>query len=135
MTRARQMIGAHPAQPVVSAAVLAACIDACYECAQACTACADTCLAEEELPMLVRCIRLNLDCADVCSATGSLLSRQTELEPPVARALVQTCVAACRVCAAECDRHADHMAHCRICAESCRDCERACDELLGALPR
>ena len=54
------------------------CLRACHDCATSCTICADACLAEEKLEMLRRCIRLNLDCADLCSATGRVLARQTE---------------------------------------------------------
>lgn len=67
--------------------------------------------------MLVRCIRLNLDCADVCATTANLLSRQTQFEPALARAGVQACAEACRVCGEECERHGEHMEHCRVCAE------------------
>lgn len=42
----------------------------CVECAEVCTACADACSAEGDPKMLVRCIRLNLDCADLCLATA-----------------------------------------------------------------
>jgi hypothetical protein len=133
MTHARQMMEAHPTNPVVAADVLSRCIDACYDCAQTCTACADADLAEEELPTLVRCIRLDLDCADICVATGSVLSRQGEVEPTVVRALVQACAEACRLCGDECERHSEHMEHCRVCAEVCRECEQACNELLAAL--
>lgn len=85
--------------------------------------------------MLVRCIRLNLDCADVCETTGNVLSRQTAFEPALARTLVQACAEACRVCAEECEKHAENMSmeHCRVCADSCRECEQACDELVSAL--
>jgi uncharacterized membrane protein len=81
----------------------------------------------------VRCIRLNLDCADVCATTGNVLSRQTAFEPAVAMAMVQACAEACRVCADECERHAEHMEHCRVCADACRGCERACNELASSL--
>jgi hypothetical protein len=133
MTHARQMIAAHPVQPAVEADLLGRCLDDCYDCAQTCTACADACLAEQELPTLLRAIRLCLDCADVCVATGSVLSRQTAFEPVSARAVVQACIEACRVCAEECERHAAHMEHCRICAEVCRSCERVCTEVLAQL--
>jgi len=83
--------------------------------------------------MLIRCIRLCLDCGDVCIATGQILSRQTEFEPELARSVVQACSQACRVCAEECERHAAHHEHCRICAETCRRCEQACDEVLSLL--
>lgn len=137
MTHAQQMLQTHPRQSQVDATALAECIEACFDCAQACTACADACLGEEgHLQHLVRCIRLTLDCADVCDATGRLLSRQTEPDWGVIRAQLQACIAACRACGAECDRHAQGMGmeHCRVCAESCRRCAEACERLLAALP-
>lgn len=103
--------------------------------AQVCTACADACLGEDALSELVRCIRLNLDCADVCQATGSVLSRLTATDPAASRRLLEACAEACRTCAAECERHAAMgMEHCRVCAEACRRCEQACRDLLDALP-
>ena len=133
MTHTQQMIETHPAEAVVDTRVLSRCIDACYDCAQSCTACADACLAEEDVQMLVRCIRLNLDCADVCAATGSVLSREVAFEPRLAKPLIEACAEACRTCANECDRHGEHMEHCRICAAACRECEQACNELLASL--
>jgi Domain of Unknown Function (DUF326) len=133
MTHTLQMIETHPAEPVVEAQVLSRCIEACYDCAQSCTACADACLGEEDVQRLVRCIRLNLDCADVCEATGRVLTRETEFEPALAKAIVTACADACRTCADECDLHADHMEHCRVCADACRNCEEACSELLARL--
>jgi hypothetical protein len=81
MTHAQEMIRTHPGEPVVDIGVLARCIEACYDCAQSCTACADACLGEQDVQMLVCCIRLNLDCADVCATTGRLLARQVEFDP------------------------------------------------------
>src|SRR5690554_5492529 len=46
------------------------------ECAQACTACADACLSEDMVAELTKCIRTNLDCADLCETTG-IVSRHT----------------------------------------------------------
>lgn len=112
---------------------LAACIQACYECSQACTACADACLSEDMVAELVKCVRTDLDCADICATTGAVLSRRTGFDANVARAVLQACVAACRACGDECEQHASMHEHCRICAESCRRCEQACQELLGAL--
>jgi hypothetical protein len=66
------------------------CIEACYDCAQSCTACADACLGEEDPKLLARCIRLNLDCANICDATGKILSRQTAFKPQMARAALQS---------------------------------------------
>ena len=133
MTHARQMLEAHPGGAAIESAALLACIDACFDCAQSCTACADADLGEDDIGMLIRCIRLCLDCGDVCTATGSILSRQTAFEPQLARPVVQACAQACLICREECERHADHHEHCRVCADSCRQCEQACDAVLSAL--
>jgi hypothetical protein len=39
--------------------------------------CADACLAEDLVKELTQCIRLNLDCADVCNITGRIATRRT----------------------------------------------------------
>jgi cob(I)alamin adenosyltransferase len=106
-----------------------AAVQACFDCAQACTGCADACLAEDEVKMLLRCIRLNLDCADVCMTTGKMLSRQTEPDMSVVARQLEACIAACRSCGAECDKHAAHMEHCQACAAACHSCEQACQRL------
>ena len=134
MTHAEQMIRTNPSPAAVDATTLAGCIEACYDCAQSCTACADACLGEDDPKPLSRCIRLNLDCADVCDATGRILSRQTAFEPKMARAALQACAEACRLCGDECERHASHHEHCRVCAEACRRCEQACNDVLSAIP-
>lgn len=112
---------------------LAECIDACFECAQTCTACADACLAEDMVADLRQCIRLNLDCADLCVVTGRVLSRQTGTNAETVRALLEACRAACKGCGDECASHADMHEHCRVCAEACRRCEQACADLLATL--
>jgi uncharacterized protein DUF326 len=133
MTYAQQMLETHPRTVQVDAAALIACIDACFDCAQSCTACADACLGEPDVQNQLRCITLCQDCADVCFATGRVLSRQTEFVPELARPVVAACLEACGTCGAECERHADHHEHCRVCAEACRRCEQACEDALSAL--
>jgi hypothetical protein len=134
MTHVDSMLRTHPTPATVDLSLLEACITACGECAQTCTSCADACLAEQQVAELRRCIRLNLDCADVCDATGRILLRQTEPDWAVVRSQLEACVQACRVCGQECERHADHHEHCRVCSESCRRCAEACEALLAALP-
>ncbi|MDP8973903.1 MAG: four-helix bundle copper-binding protein [Actinomycetota bacterium] len=133
MSYAQRMLETSPSGDGVDAAALAECIEACFDCAQACTACADACLGEENVQNMVRCIRLDLDCAEVCDATGRTLSRQTAFEPEMARAILEACARACRLCGDECEQHAEHMEHCRVCAEACRRCEQACNNVLSAI--
>lgn len=114
--------------------VLAACLDACAGCELSCVSCADACLNEKNVDMLRRCIRLDLDCADVCGTTARLLARLTSADATLLRGQLEICAQACAACAVECERHAQHHEHCRICAEACRACEEACEQLLQALP-
>ena len=110
-----------------------ACIQACFDCAQACTACADACLSEHDVADLAKRIRTDLDCADICIATGSALSRHTGDDANLTRAFLDACASACKSCGDGCDAHAELHDHCRVCAEACRGCERACRELVGSL--
>lgn len=133
MTHIAEMLRTHPKGTGMDMDVLTECIDACYDCAQSCTACADACLAEQAVQELARCIRLNLDCADVCATTGNMMTRLTGPEGAVLRKQLEACVEACRVCAQECERHANMHEHCRICAEACRRCEQACQRALQSM--
>jgi hypothetical protein len=82
---------------------------------------------------LRKCVRTNLDCADVCDATARVLSRHTGYDANISRALLEACIAACRACGDECEQHASMHEHCRVCAEACRACEAACRELLNTI--
>ena len=133
MTHASDMMQTHPRAPRDQQA-WTRCIETCFDCAQACTSCADACLSEPMVAELVRCIRLNEDCATVCAATGAVLSRLTEPSWEILRHQLEACRVACRACGDECAKHAEMMEHCRVCADACRACETACAELVSALP-
>lgn len=126
-----KMIESNPTDAMVAKDRLAACIDACFDCAQACSACADACLGERDIAMLMRCIRLDQDCADICIATGRILSRQQQPDLRILGRQIHSCLLACEVCAEECGKHQHE--HCRACAEACRACANACRDVLGAL--
>ena len=125
---AHEMISTHPAVRGHADAALIRCIEECYSCAQTCTSCADACLAEDMARQLTQCIRMNLDCADVCNITGRLATRRTGSDEELLRRMLDTCAAACRLCADECEKHAKQHEHCRICADACRSCMQACIE-------
>ena len=128
----REMIGCHPDVQGNTADALIACVEHCASCAQICTSCADACVAEPQTDMLKQCIRLNLDCADLCFATAAMGVRRTGQNIDVLRAVIEACEIACRACAEECSRHASMHEHCRICAESSQSCADACS---AALPQ
>ena len=131
----KETINSHPQPSSLDRGALLRCIEDCVECAATCTSCADACLGEKDPQELVRCIRVNLDCADACEATGRILIRQTAIDFGVVRAAIEACAVACRTCGDECERHAAHHEHCRLCAETCRRCEQACNDLLSTIDR
>jgi hypothetical protein len=133
MSYARQMLDTYPRADSAGADVLAAAIDALGDCTQACNADNAADLSEQNVIEMVSCIRLCLDCADICTATAGVISRQAQYDANVTKPLLEACVAICKSCGDECERHAHMHEHCRICAEACRRCERACRDLLDAL--
>jgi len=133
MSYARQLLDTYPASAGADAGVLAATIDALSDCAQACTADVDADLSEQNVAEMVTCIRLCLDCTDVCTATVGIISRPAGYDASVTRPLLEACVASCKSCGDECERHARMHGHCRVCAEACRRGEQACREFLAAL--
>ena len=134
MSTATSMLDSYPKDlGRVDRTMLARCIEALVECTQACTACADACLSEDVVARLTKCIRTNLDCADICDATSRVLSRHTGYDVNLTRAALEVCSTACYTCADECGRHAADHDHCRICAEICGRCDDACRELVGSL--
>lgn len=129
----RTMFRSHPEQPSHTDA-LSDCIDACFACVETCTACADACLAEKDVARLITCIRLNHDCAAVCAATGSILSRANKVgHRQLLEAQLTTCIAFARTCAAECRRHVAMHKHCEICAKACEACVEACTMMLSSM--
>jgi hypothetical protein len=130
---AMTMLDTYPGAAVLDKQLLTRCIETCLECGQASTACADADLGEQMVADLVRCTRLNLDCADMCQTTARVLTRQTGYDRDLTRAVVQACVQACEVSGDECDRHAQMHEHCRVCAEVCHRCQRVCEEMLAAI--
>ena len=133
MSYARELLDTYSGTLNADAGTLAATIDAVNDCAQACAADADADMSEQDPTEMIKCIRLCLDCADVCTATAGVLSRQIYYDARITRPLLEACVATCKSCGDECERHAQHHEHCRICLEACRRCEQACQELLVVL--
>src|SRR5207237_8459861 len=120
MTYARQMLDSDRHDVNVAAGMLAATVDALNDCAQACAADVDADLSEQNLAEMVSCIRLCLQCTDLCTATVSVLSRPTEYDPNVTRPLLEACLAICKSCGDEGEHHAHLHDHRRLRASACR---------------
>ena len=133
MTLTADMMRSYPADMTIDRVLLAHTVDMLIECSEACTSCADSCLSEDAIEELRKCIRTNMDCADICGTTARVLSRHTGYDANISMMMLEACVQACRACADECEIHSGMHDHCRMCAEACRKCERACLDLLEAM--
>lgn len=96
------------------------CINASYECAAVCDHCATACLSEPDPASMAKCIRLAIDCADLCRLNAGFLARDSS---ELAR-ISGFCAEICEACAAECEKF-DHS-HCQECAKACRLCVEEC---------
>ena len=95
-------------------------------CSLFCTSCADADGAEDM--DMTQCVRTCMDCADICAATARLAVRRTGQDIGMLRAMLETCIKACELCADECEKH-DHE-HCKLCATMCRECAEDCRKAL-----
>ncbi|MCY9140600.1 four-helix bundle copper-binding protein [Peribacillus frigoritolerans] len=83
------------------------------DCITACNHCYDACLKEEHINMMVECIRLDRECADIFPFLAQAMGRGT----PFISELAEVCVKICESCGNECKKY-DHE-HCQKCAEAC----------------
>jgi len=134
MHHIKQMFESHAQKGKVDVDALAANVEEIFMCAQTCQMCADACRGAQDVKPLVRCIRINHDCGDVCHVTAAMLSRLTEPDWDIITSQLRSCVQSCKVCAAECERHASKHEHCRLCAETCRKCAETCESMLAEVP-
>ena len=102
-------------------------LSALNECANECNYCASACLDEQDVQMLTKCIKLNLDCAVICQLASTLTARGSVHASHV----MTECAEICEACADECEKHS-HMEHCRKCAELCRACAEVCSQRIAA---
>ena len=100
-------------------------INSLQNCVTACEHCASACLDEENVASMTDCIRLDMECADICNVAARLLSRDADVNI----ALIELCKDICGECAEECESH-DHE-HCQQCAKACRRCEEQCNKYLN----
>lgn len=125
----KEMISEHPDVAGNDNEALTEAVKHAMYCAAIANSCADACSAEDM--DMRRCIRLCMDCADVCTMTYRVATRRTDENRQLIRSALAVCIEACETCAAECEKH-DH-AHCRRCAKMCRECADDCRRALAGL--
>jgi hypothetical protein len=97
-----------------------ACIEECLKCMEICNSCYSACLQESDVKMMVECIRLDRECADICALAAKSMSSNS----PFAKEICQLCAKICEACGNECKKH-EHQ-HCKECADACFRCAEAC---------
>ena len=83
----------------------------------------------------MRCVRLNGDCADLCVATGWMLSRENHPARDVMQKQIEACIRACKETAAECERLGALYPHTKLCATACKGAVAACLDALRLVCR
>jgi hypothetical protein len=92
-------------------------INALAKCAAECSHCFTACLGEQDVKMLARCIKLDVDCAEICKLAISFVSRGSEHSQHILNECAEICM---------------HMEHCIQCAEACRLCAEQCHSGVAA---
>jgi uncharacterized protein DUF326 len=100
------------------------CIAACHACVVACNHCAACCLQEADVKRMVRCIGLDMDCAQACQLAIAFMAGGSEHVAAACR----LCGEICQACGDECAKH--DMDHCQQCAEACRRCAEECRKIV-----
>nr|WP_106478685.1 four-helix bundle copper-binding protein [Phytohalomonas tamaricis] len=103
----------------------AACIEACNNCADFCDTCTSSCLGESNVAHMADCIRLNIDCSQICRLAASYMARDSQN----AKQLCALCADICQQCGDECSQH--EAEHCQKCAEACHRCAEACRRMVA----
>lgn len=96
------------------------CIDACLESMNACNYSYVSSLKEYDLASLRESMRLDRECADICSYAIQAMTRQSTFVAGILR----LCAEICEACADESSKQIHN--HCRECIEACRRCAEAC---------
>lgn len=89
-------------------------------CQAMCNYCFKSCLEEADVKMMVKCIKLDKECAEICGLALSLVASGSEF----IKQILDLCAKACEKCGEECKKH--HNEHCQECAKTCDACAKAC---------
>lgn len=91
-----------------------------FECQQVCNQCFDACLKDDNVKMMVECIQLDRECADICALVATFAHRDSAVKID----LISLCATICQACGKECEQHDSQ--HCQQCAKTCFECAELC---------
>lgn len=94
-------------------------IEACKNCAAACENCIANCL--EQTDQNSRCLKLDRDCADICTLNAKMMERGSEFSDQISA----LCSQVCQACGDECAKNPEDQ-DCKRCSEACYRCVEEC---------
>lgn len=132
MSLVEKLLDAYPAETGMPPRVLGEAVDKLYECAGVCLTCADAAAAEqdpEKIVMSIKCVRLDNDCADLCTVTARILARQTGYDAPTTTAVIEATRTVLRA-SADAAEEFKEIPYFELSARACRETERLLGELV-----
>lgn len=97
------------------------------ECIHTCQDCIASCLKEDDVKMMTECIRLDGECAEVCSMTLNMVHKDARFM----KEALMLCKKVCMACSEECEKHP--FDHCQECNKACLACAEACQKFLDEI--
>ncbi|MFI9542907.1 Rho termination factor N-terminal domain-containing protein [Streptomyces sp. NPDC052016] len=131
MSLVEKLLDAYPAETGMPPKMLGEAVDKLYECAGVCLTCADAAAAEqdpEKIVMSIKCVRLDNDCADLCTVAARILARQTGYDAPTTMVIIEATRTVLRA-SADAAEEFKGTPYFELSAKECRETE----QLLGRL--
>src|SRR4051794_2235216 len=131
MSLVEKLLDAYPAETGMPPRLLGEAVDKLYECAGVCLSCAHAAAAEqdpEKIVMSIKCVRLDNDCADLCTVAARILARQTGYDAPTTMAIIEATRTVLRA-SADAAEEFKGTPYFELSAKECRETE----QLLGRL--
>jgi hypothetical protein len=132
MSLVEKLLDAYPAETGMPPRLLGEAVDKLYECAGVCLTCADAAAAEQDpakIVMSIKCVRLDNDCADLCTVAARILARQTGYDAPTTMAVIEATRTVLRASADACEEFRE-TTYFELSAKACRETERLLEQLV-----
>jgi hypothetical protein len=132
MSLVEKLLDAYPAETGMPPRLLGKAVDKLYECAGVCLTCADAAAAEqdpEKIVMSIKCVRLDNDCADLCTVTARILARQTGYDAPTTMAVIEATRTVLRA-SADAAEEFQEIPYFGLSAKACRETDKLLKQLV-----
>ncbi|GAB2860542.1 hypothetical protein GCM10027074_29720 [Streptomyces deserti] len=135
MSLVEKLLDAYPAETGMPPRLLGEAVDKLYECAGVCLTCADAAAAEqdpEKIVMSIKCVRLDNDCADLCTVAARILARQTGYDAPTTMAVIEATRTVLRA-SADAAEEFEEIPYFGLSAKACRETEKLLEKLVDQM--